>query len=172
MRPKIAVFRPLWPEKWPDCKKSKRKTCPVIFDVQRYLICCNPKRSWRDHFSRTHRQTDRQTNLILLIYTRLGLTPVAPGWRPPNLLRRLLKGCRPSTSKGVYYRCFQEPNLWSLGGTHTSGLRPSFLANCPFSSGFQRGKMKFVRKTDDSFGQIIFSTFQICNQIFQSNRTF
>ena len=33
-------------------------------DIQRYLICCNPKHSWRDYPG----QTDRRTNLILLIY--------------------------------------------------------------------------------------------------------
>ena len=54
----------MWPEKWSDLKKSNVRTCPVKFDVQRYLICFN-----RILFRKVvHGRTDRHTNLILLIY--------------------------------------------------------------------------------------------------------
>ena len=105
----------------------------------------------------TYRQTDRQTNiLILLIYRELGLTPVAANrykslekWTRIRADARL-SGLRPSTRGVIIIYAFGslralvvfEIYLVFVSTSQTFGLGSTFLANCHFSSGFLKQKMK------------------------------
>ena len=94
---------------------------------------------------------------------------VDPGWRP-------LAGWRPQPGLTPAPQAFGHRRLWSLSKyissiPHSSGLRPSprgpvKVANCHFSSGFLRRKMKSVEKTDDSIRKDNFLYFPNLKSVF------
>ena len=92
-------------------------------------------------------QTHTQTNLILLIYTRLGSSTRRSGLAPSEPSPKVTEGLtpfNPSVSMLLH-------DIWTVFMVFRSGayLRPSafdpwFWANCQFSNGFLRRKINSV----------------------------